>query len=91
MEKMTDKCYTSANKSFTSGILQGGMLGLNIDFFISIIDDTDIEGNETVNLSPRNPDSDAAFSSPSTAVLPTADNEIVDSAEGAATWSILCW
>jgi hypothetical protein len=46
---------------------------------------TDIEGNEPVNLSPCNPDSGAAFSSPSTGVLPTADNEVVASAEAAAT------
>ncbi|MDQ3796564.1 MAG: hypothetical protein M3294_03055 [Pseudomonadota bacterium] len=77
MKKMTDKCYTSASKCFTSGILEGGVLGLNIDFAISIIDDTDIEGNETVNLPPRSLDSGASFSSPSTTVLPTADNEVV--------------
>ncbi len=82
MKTMTDKCYTSASKCFTSGILEGGVLGLNMDFAISIIDDTDLEGDETVNLPPRNPDSGAAFSFP---VLPTADNEVVASVEAAAT------
>ncbi len=84
MKTMTDKCYTLPHKCFTSGILQGGMMGLNIDFAISIIDDTDLEGNETVNLSSRNPGNGAAFSSPSTAALATADNEAV-SPVGVAT------
>jgi hypothetical protein len=85
MKTMTDKCYTSAHKCFSSGILQGGMMGLNIDFAISIIDDVDIEGSETVNLSSRNPDGDAAFSSPDSAVLAAADNEVAASAEEAVT------
>ncbi len=77
MKTMTDKCYTSASKCFSSGILEGGILGLNIDFAISIIDDTDLEGNEPVNLSARNADSDTSFSSPSTAVLSIAGSELV--------------
>ncbi len=85
MKTMTDKCYTSAHKCFSSGILQGGMMGLNIDFAISIIDDVDIEGSETVNLSSRNPDGDTAFSSPDSAVLAAADNEVAASAEEAVT------
>jgi hypothetical protein len=85
MKTMTDKCYTSASKCFTAGILEGGVLGLNMDFAISIIDDADLEGDETVNLPPRSLDSGASFSSPSTTVLPTADNEVVASVKAAAT------
>jgi hypothetical protein len=85
MKTMTDKCYTSASKCFSSGILQGGMMGLNIDFAISIIDDTDIEGNETGNLPSRNPDNGAGFSFPNTAGLATADNEVVALVEAAAS------
>lgn len=44
-------------------------------FRVPIINDTDVEGNETVNLALSNPDGGATVGSPNSAVLTIADND----------------
>ncbi len=65
-----------ADYTFTSGFLDwadGDTASKT--FTVPIIDDTDVEGSETVNLSSRNPDGGATLGLPNTTVLTITDND----------------
>jgi len=67
-----------ADYTFTSGVLNwADGDAANKSFNLPIIDDTDVEGSETANLSLSNPDGGATLGTRNTATLSIADNDAV--------------
>ena len=66
----SDYTATSGTLSFADGVLSQ-------TFNVSIIDDTNYEGNETLSLNLSNPGGGATLSSPSVAVLSITENDPV--------------
>ncbi|MGH8502891.1 MAG: Calx-beta domain-containing protein [Gammaproteobacteria bacterium] len=65
-----------ADYTFTNGSLNFADGKLRKTFFIPVIDDTDVEGNETVNLRLMNPDGGATLGTRDRAVLTIADDDV---------------
>jgi Ca2+-binding RTX toxin-like protein len=64
-----DYTFTDGSLTFANGHAESQT------FTVPIIDDTDVEGSETINLSLINPDGGATLSAPNTAVLTIVDND----------------
>jgi Ca2+-binding RTX toxin-like protein len=79
-----------ADYLFTDGFLTWGA-GDTAEktFTVPIIDDTDVEGNETVNLTLNNPNGGATLGTPRTAVLSIIDNDMVAASCAGQTATII--
>ncbi|MBA2491708.1 MAG: hypothetical protein H0V34_08405 [Gammaproteobacteria bacterium] len=64
-----DYTLTNGSLNFADGEIQK-------TFFMPVIDDTDVEGNETVNLRLTNPDGGATLGARDTAILTITDDDV---------------
>jgi hypothetical protein len=70
-----------ADYSFTNGTLNFAAGITTSRFSVPIVDDTDVEAIETLNLALTNPDGGATLGASNTAVLAIADNDLSTSAK----------